>query len=804
MKQHTPYWFRSLVFGLALVLVAVLVAVAGGQPAAGSSGKQPVSSHIEQITPAIFESELPDGVISEPYGQYSALTGAPLALYQVNYPVRPGTPEAMARQYLADNAAALHLRQPDLSDLAEHFTRTGPAGTTVRFHQSYSGVPVYKGEVVVHLNNDGMVSFYSSTYRPDLDLADPAPDLSPAEARALVHGYLAVEGPLQHDSTRLVVVQLNGRTHLAYEVQVLPAAPLGDWEGLVDAHSGALLRLANTAAYLEDAQDLAGLPRPARSGDQAPTLVDGDGNVFDPDPLTSATATYGDPGYVDGNDANTPELIAQQFNRPMLDIEFAGGLYTLRGPFAAIVDTEGPFNGLFSQASSSWAFNRFDDAFEAANTYYHIDTAMRYINLTLGVPVMPYQYSGGARFDPHGLNGADNSHYTGSTGVVAFGEGGVDDAEDADVIWHELGHGLHHWITGGSLSQVNGLSEGIGDYWAESYSRSLGYWQMSDPQYFWVFGWDGHNPFWNGRVTNWPNLYPGGLTGQIHTDGQIWSSVNLEIYELIGREKIDTAHWEGIATTNSSTNQEQAANAVLQAAIDLGYSVPDLLDIRGRYIARGYVMAPLPPATFALNAAPAGQAICAGDPASYTIDVLSIVGFSGVVTLDASGHPAGTTTNFNPNSQAAPYTSTLTIGNTGGAAAGSYTIQISGQDITGTIRTADVDLDVNTIPAAINLTAPADGSSNVALTPTFSWSADSQAATYTLEVAADAGFSNIVISESGLSGTSYTAAAPLDPDTTYYWRVRGENNCGIGSYSAVFSFTTIGENLVYLPLVLLD
>ena len=50
--------------------------------------------------------------------------------------------------------------------------------------------------------------------------------------------------------------------------------------------------------------------------------------------------------------------------------------------------------------------------------------------------------------------------------MINFGEGGVDDAEDADVILHELGHGIHDWITNGSLSQVDGLSEGMADYWA--------------------------------------------------------------------------------------------------------------------------------------------------------------------------------------------------------------------------------------------------------------------------------------------------------------------------------------------------
>ena len=91
---------------------------------------------------------------------------------------------------------------------------------------------------------------------------------------------------------------------------------------------------------------------------------------------------------------------------------------------------------------------------------------MRYMNLTLGVTVHPTAYPGGVQYDPHGLNGVDNSHYTSGPEQLAFGEGGVDDDEDADVIVHELGHGIHDWVTNNGLSQVQGLSEGLGDYFA--------------------------------------------------------------------------------------------------------------------------------------------------------------------------------------------------------------------------------------------------------------------------------------------------------------------------------------------------
>ena len=63
------------------------------------------------------------------------------------------------------------------------------------------------------------------------------------------------------------------------------------------------------------------------------------------------------------------------------------------------------------------------------------------------------------------------------------------------------------------------------------------------------------------------------------------------------------------------------------------------------------------------------------------------------------------------------------------------------------------------------------------------------ATTYDVELATDPGFASIVASASGLTTTSFEAS-DLNRDTTYYWRVRANNPCGNGVFSAAFSFTT--------------
>ncbi len=551
----------------AALAVVALVAAALLAPPADAAKPRPDSA----LT-IPFEPAQPVQVLS---GRGAGAAGGAIALHGVDYRAQAGTPEDMARQYLAAAAGVLGLGQPDTADLAVHAVRPGPSGTVVRFRQTVGGIPVYGPDLAVKLDRDGVVTFVVSGYRPDLALGDQAaPAVAAAAARDAAAGYLGVQGGTAWETTRLVVFPGAAGARLAWQVDLAArVAPAGEWRVMIDAATGEVFGAEDRAFY--------------------GTTVDGTATVFDPDPLSSATADYGDPGYVDGSDADTPQLVAEIFGRTLLDITDNAGTFSLVGPWAECVDWANPFKGCFSQGSSAWTFTRDPDAFEAANTYYHIDTYMRYLNVTLGLLLEPHQYPGGVQYDPHGFNGADNSSYSSGTGRLQFGEGGVDDAEDADVVVHELGHGLHDWATGGSLSQVQGLSEGVGDFAAAEYSRSFGQWLPADPAYHFVFSWDGHNPFWPGRLSNWTatRTYPADLSGQIHTDGQFWSSCNMEVWDAIGRDLSVTAHWEGLKATNSGSNQLVAAQAVVQAAVDLAFDPADVDQIVSIYQGCGYQVA---------------------------------------------------------------------------------------------------------------------------------------------------------------------------------------------------------------------
>jgi len=130
-----------------------------------------------------------------------------------------------------------------------------------------------------------------------------------------------------------------------------------------------------------------------------------------------------------------------------------------------------------------------------------------------------------------------------------------------------------------------------------------------------MFSWDGHNPCWGGRTTNYAAVYPGGLVGQVHTDGQIWSTSLMKIWDVLGREKTDKAFLEGLALTNSSTNQQNAAIAFRQAAINMKYSCADIQVITQKFVAAGYLV---PPVALAVNC-PANQTVTADASNTYTL-----------------------------------------------------------------------------------------------------------------------------------------------------------------------------------------
>lgn len=497
-------------------------------------------------------------------------------------------------------------------------------GETLRFQQMQNNVPVFGTEILIHFDAEGLVNYTEVNYEANAVVVSTIPALSNEDAISISNRELNVAGNINYQECKLFVYTKTDQPKLVYRVVTDSFLKSGSWETIIDATNGTVISTTDIAYYYKTKRNNKGQfgkpvscnPQPAKTVALAPlAFTTGTGFIFNPDPLSQAGAVYGATGYTDGSDAATTQLNNARTAVTLPEIDLTAGVYKLKSTYAEIKELGSPAKGLFTQATSDFSFNRNQDGFEAVNAFYHIDKSMRYINQTLGIPCLPYQAAnaGVVFFDPHGASSADNSFY--SNGQLQFGEGGVDDAEDADVVLHELGHGIHDWITSGGLSQVNGLSEGCGDYWAVSYSRSLNQWASSTPEYNYVFSWDGHNPFWDGRTTDYSATYPSGLVSQIHTDGQIWATALMKIWDELGREKTDKAFLNGLDLTTSSTNQQNAAIAVRTAAMNMNYPCADIQVITAKFTEAGYT---LPSIGLRMNAI-ADQTVQADASNTYTL-----------------------------------------------------------------------------------------------------------------------------------------------------------------------------------------
>lgn len=532
--------------------------------------------------------------------------------------------EERARDYIKSQEKELQIKPEHSFSL--RFVRKGLAGETLRFQQMLNNVPVFESEIVVNFNPENEVAYFSDSYDKTVENIATIPSINEQQAIAISNSELKVSEGITFQEAKLFVYNKVKPTQLVYRVVTNVNDKVGSWEVIVDAKSSQIISAKDISFYHSDknlkkekVKKKESQKENAKHQKIAPlAFVTGTAMVFASDPLGVNRSVYAGQ-YLDNNDLTNASLDAARLAVTLPEIDFTAGVYKLKSSYVEIKDFEAPNNGLFTQASSAFNFTRDNNAFEAANVFYHLDKNMRYINETLGVVCRPFLNSGIVWFDPSGLSGADNSHYTGANNALAFGEGCVDDAEDGDVIWHELAHGLHDWLTGGSLSQVNGLSEGSGDYWAQSNSRSLNQWLTTDAAYHWVFNWDGHNVCWGGRTTNYAAIYPTGLltpaNSNIHANGQIWATVNMKIWDVIGREKTDRAFLEGLALTNSSTNQQNAAIAVRQAAINMCYPCADVLTMTQKYTAAGYTMTAVP----LKICCPDTQTVNAGAGNTYTV-----------------------------------------------------------------------------------------------------------------------------------------------------------------------------------------
>ena len=185
------------------------------------------------------------------------------------------------------------------------------------------------------------------------------------------------------------------------------------------------------------------------------------------------------------------------------------------------------------------------------------------------------------------------------------------------------------------------------------------------------------------------------------------------------------------------------------------------------------------------SVSPNSADLCTADTESFEISVAGE--FDGNVTVTAVSSPAGLPVEIANPTTTSGGSVMATLGSLASVDAGVYTVTFIAADEVNSITTTAV-VTVGAPPAVANLTTPADGLTEVELMPSFNWGNIATADGYTIDIATDADFNNIV-NTVDLTASTYNQTTALLHETVYFWRISAENDCG-GSLSSVNNFTT--------------
>ena len=202
---------------------------------------------------------------------------------------------------------------------------------------------------------------------------------------------------------------------------------------------------------------------------------------------------------------------------------------------------------------------------------------------------------------------------------------------------------------------------------------------------------------------------------------------------------------------------------------------------------------------FVITVSPEEANICSGEMANFNVDVEPILDFATQVNLSIADIPDGIIVTFDPENVTPGDNSSLTISSPFPIPAGEYPFQITATagDIT---HLSDVVINVfEGVPTAVELTFPTVDLIDVSVTPTFTWGASENASSYTLQIATDLEFENIVHTIENINNPTHSLGALLDPETEYFWNVMSNSPCGDSDFSDTFNFTTGEENVTEIP-----
>lgn len=479
--------------------------------------------------------------------------GTPMSLFGSLSAPTPAVSASAARRFLGDNTDLLQLRE-GLIDIDEDATVESPLGTHVSFVQRHDGVRVFGAEIKVHFNREGRIVALNNTSVPHLQV-DTQPLISGQRALATALARVAaadLEDSDAPEAPELIVYTGGDAPALAYRVVVPTVGPT--LELFVNAKTGALI----------------GEPTDINR------YVNGTGQVF----KDNAVVATQNNNLVDSNDANAAVPTAAYST---VTLQGLNGNNRLDGQFASGSASRTRAAG----TNNNFIFLRHSNEFSETMVYFHLDFAQRYIQ-SLGFT----NVNNRQQVFSVDRSTADNSSYSPSNRRITYGTGGVDDAEDGEVIIHEYGHSVQdNQVPGfGATEEGGAMGEGFGDYLAATVNASL----AGSFQIVCIAEWDAVSyaagvPHCLRRLDSTKH-YPQDQDGEVHDDGEMWSASLFQIRNALGAAAADKLILQAHFLLSRNANFRDGSNALVTAAINLGFTTAQVNSVRTILRNRGFTV----------------------------------------------------------------------------------------------------------------------------------------------------------------------------------------------------------------------
>jgi hypothetical protein len=323
---------------------------------------------------------------------------------------------------------------------------------------------------------------------------------------------------------------------------------------------------------------------PAVATKPGPGTSTGTGTVFMVNPVQSS-------GNQDLTDQKDSAAAVPSSAYTTVTLHNLDGSGYLRGTWANVLaETGTPAyspTGVFS-------YRRDDDRFEQVMAYYFVDAAQRYLQ-GLGFGSQLPAVNAESQDVRTNQLGVDNSFSWDKHDLLRFGKGGVDDAEDGEVIVHEYGHAVHDaQVPGfGSSLEAGSIGEAFGDYLAVTvglHEAEVNGWPVAADRTC-VADWDSVS------YTRAPHClrtlsenkhYPEDVQGEVHADGEIWSQALWTIRESLGTTVADRIIVNAQFGFAPDTSFAAAAKTTTTTAATM-YGARQATAVRAAFAARGIV-----------------------------------------------------------------------------------------------------------------------------------------------------------------------------------------------------------------------